>query len=92
MAQNLFDTVVSKNCYVKAFEEGRMVIPMDIFEKFEIARFVQYPGTIVMSIPGEIYHWTISCEFNIAESRLFKLFHNCGREFITIIEKDVDGF
>ena len=56
VAQNLFDTVVSKNCYVKAFGEGRMVIPMDIVEKFEIARFVQYPGTIVMSIPSEIYH------------------------------------
>ena len=66
MAQNLFDTMVSKNYYAKAFGEGRMVIPMDIVEKFEIAQFVQYPGTIVMSIPREIYHWTILCRFNIA--------------------------
>ena len=71
VAQNLFDTVVSKNYYIKAFGEGRMVIPMDIVEKFEIARFVQYPSTIVMSIPDEIYHWTISCGFNIAESSSF---------------------
>ena len=71
VAQNLFDTVVSKNCYVKAFGEGRMVIPMEIVEKFEIARFVQYPGTIVMSIPGEIYHWAISCGFNISKSSNF---------------------
>ena len=48
-----------------------MVIPMDIVEKFEIARFVQYPGTIVMFIPGEIYHRTTSCGFNIAESSNF---------------------
>ena len=71
MAQNLFDTVVSTNCYVKAFEEGRMVIPMKIVEKFEIARFVQYLSTIVMSILGQIYHWTISCGFNIVESSNF---------------------
>ena len=85
MAQNLFDTRVSKNCYVKAFGEGRMVIPMDIVEKFEIAQFVQYPGTIVMSIPGEICHWTISCGFNIVESS--KNFTTAAKDSLLSLKK-----
>ena len=30
--QTLFDTMVSKNCSIKAFVEGRMVISMEIVE------------------------------------------------------------
>ena len=79
------DTVVSKNCYVKAFGEGGMVVPMEIVEKFEIAWFVQYLGTIVMSIPSEIYHWTISCGFNIVESSNF--FTTAARDSLQSLKK-----
>ena len=76
---------MSKNCYVKAFEEGRMVIPMEIVEMLKIARFVQYSGTIVMSIPYEIYHWTISCGFNIAE--FSKNFTTTARDSLQSLKK-----
>ena len=45
-------------------------------EEYEIHRIVQYPGMIVMMVPGILYYWTISCGFSLADSTNFYLRFN----------------
>lgn len=90
--RKLLGTVIEKTCFVRAFadQDGIGTISGEAISKFDINRFVQYPGMAVMSVPGEIYHWTVSCGFNIAESGNY--FTIAGGESLANLESSWSGF
>ena len=75
---------------MKAFDEEGMAIPIEIIQEFEIVQFMQHSSITVMSVLGEIYHWTISCGFNIAKSMNF--FTTAARDTLQALEKMWMGF
>lgn len=66
--RGLFQNTLEKRCFVEAFATGCRGMEEHDMRRFEICRIVQYPGMGIMSAPGEIYHWTISTGFSLAES------------------------
>ena len=87
--KNLLGAVLAKTCFVHAFANGTRV-PGKTIREFGIRRFVQYPGIAVMSVPGEIYHWTISCGFSLAESGNY--FSTAGNDGLGSLRNDWLGF
>jgi hypothetical protein len=66
--QGLLGAAFEKRCFVQAFADRDLALSRSDMERFEVCRVVQRPGMTIMTIPGMIFHWTISTGFSLADS------------------------
>ena len=66
--KGLLEAAFEKRCFVQAFANGSITISKTEMRNYGVCRVVQHPGTTIMTIPGLIFHWTISTGFSLADS------------------------
>lgn len=73
------NNTLQKRCYPQTFcDKPGVYISKEDMHRFGVRRIVQRPGMTIMSIPGLLFHWTISTGFSLADSSNY--FINVGED------------
>ena len=66
--KGLLKATFEKRCFIKAFADHHFAISESEMESYEVHRVLRHSGMTLMTIPGMIFHWTISTGFSFADS------------------------